>query len=261
MKTTKILFTVTLCFATIGAISCKSQSQTQTQTQTAHNSQNSLDWDGVYTSVLPCADCDGIQTTIVLNPDNSYEVRTKYLGKPGEEIVEKGRFAWDAAGRNISLSNVDKSRLSQYMVGENRLMQLGANGKRMSSDVESKYTLVKVSDIVEKYWKLIELNGQPVAASGNYSREPHFTLKIDDNRITGTGGCNSFFGTYVIEGGNRIKFSQMASSMMACLDMETESQFMRTLEMTDNYTINGDTLSLNRARMAPLARFVAVYVR
>jgi heat shock protein HslJ len=40
--------------------------------------------------------------------------------------------------------------------------------------------------------------------------------------------------------------------------MELETQFLKVLEMADNYTIAGDNLVLNRARMAPLARFKSV---
>jgi hypothetical protein len=37
--------------------------------------------------------------------------------------------------------------------------------------------------------------------------------------------------------------------------METEKLFMELLEMADNYTMADNVLSLNKARMAPLARF------
>jgi hypothetical protein len=52
----------------------------------------------------------------------------------------------------------------------------------------------------------------------------------------------------------------MASSMMACLNMEVEEALKKALEMADNYSVSADGkyLSLNRARMAPLARFEAV---
>lgn len=39
--------------------------------------------------------------------------------------------------------------------------------------------------------------------------------------------------------------------------MQLESDFLRVLEEADNYVITGDTLVLNKARMAPLARFKA----
>ncbi|WP_374030704.1 META domain-containing protein [Bdellovibrio bacteriovorus] len=40
--------------------------------------------------------------------------------------------------------------------------------------------------------------------------------------------------------------------------MPTEDNFAEVLQGVDNYTVDGDNLSLNKARMAPLARFKAV---
>jgi heat shock protein HslJ len=60
---------------------------------------------------------------------------------------------------------------------------------------------------------------------------------------------------------NRIKFSKMAATMMACPDMEVEREFLQVLETADNYNLIGDTLVLNRARMAPLARFENVFLK
>jgi len=43
----------------------------------SHNSQNSLDWQGTYKRVTPCADCEGIETKIILNSDYTYLKTTK----------------------------------------------------------------------------------------------------------------------------------------------------------------------------------------
>ena len=119
------------------------------------------------------------------------------------------------------------------------------------------------NDITEKYWKLIELNGSPVVYADSMSREPFFVLKDENNRVNGHGGCNTLSGTYEIDrAANRIKFSQMVSTMMACLNMEVETGLKNALETADNYALSADGkyLSLNRARMAPLARFELVYL-
>ena len=47
----------------------------------------------------------------------------------------------------------------------------------------------------------------------------------------------------------------MGMTMRACPEMESEQTFMSVLQQADNYTIADGILSLNRARMAPLARF------
>ena len=51
------------------------------------------------------------------------------------------------------------------------------------------------STIVEKYWKLITLYGQPVFMSDEQEREAHFILK-GNGRINGYAGCNTMNGDY-----------------------------------------------------------------
>ena len=117
------------------------------------------------------------------------------------------------------------------------------------------------TEIVEKYWKLIEIRGQKVTADNFASKEPHFILKSVDNRVIGNGGCNSLFGSYELQAGNRISFSKIGSTRMACVKPTVEAEFLNVLETADNYTVKNDTLQLNKARMAPLAKFVAVYLK
>lgn len=113
--------------------------------------------------------------------------------------------------------------------------------------------------IINKYWKLITLEGQKVTMAKNQEREVYFILKPDEKRITGFSGCNTFGGTFTLESGWRIRFSQMASTMKACPDVEVnEREFLKVFELSDNYTLHNDTLSLNVGRRAPLAVFVAV---
>jgi len=120
----------------------------------------------------------------------------------------------------------------------------------------------KNQEITEKYWKLIEIRGEKVTADDFASKEPHLILKSTDNRVTGNGACNSFFGTYELQANvNRISFSKMGSTKMACMKPTVEDAFLNVLATVDNYTVKNDTLQLNKARMAPLAKFVAVYLK
>jgi heat shock protein HslJ len=257
-----LFYVAIICLATVFAVSCKGN-RSKNISQMADTSQNALDWAGVYAGVMPCADCEGIQTTLVLHNDNRYELRTTYLGKSHEESVLHGSFTWNHEGNVITLEGVDPtSQPAKYLVGENRLFQFDIEGNPMPADIEMRYTLEKVTNIVGKRWRLIELNGEEVPESEDKMREPHFVLHVDGSRISGHGGCNSFHGTYIIETGNRIRFSQMAMTMMFCFDnMERETALMQAFQMVDNYTLSEDgvILSLNRARMAPLARFVEVH--
>jgi len=112
--------------------------------------------------------------------------------------------------------------------------------------------------LTETYWKLTELMGTKVTGPSATGKEMYITFKKEDSMVLGHGGCNSFRGKYEVKEGNRISFSGLASTMMACPDMQNETEFMKAVESSDNYVITGNSLVLNKARMAPLARFEAV---
>ena len=123
-------------------------------------------------------------------------------------------------------------------------------------------TELKDNSITEKYFKLITLERRAVTMAENQEREIFFTLKSEGNKVTGFAGCNSFSGEYTIEEGNRIRFKNMAITMMACPDVAVnEADFLEVFELADNYTIVNDVLSLNVGRRAPLAVFEAVYMK
>lgn len=112
------------------------------------------------------------------------------------------------------------------------------------------------TDITGKTWKLTELNGQPIQLK-NQKNNPYFKLDMNGMRYAGHAGCNGLGGTFEIKPDlMRIKFNQGMSTMMACEDLDIENQFTKAILAADNYSVNGNTLTLNKARMAPLAKFV-----
>ncbi|UUC47195.1 META domain-containing protein [Flavobacterium cerinum] len=106
-------------------------------------------------------------------------------------------------------------------------------------------------------WKLVELRGKPVSKT-EMGKDVYLQLDQKEHRVSGFSGCNGFGGTYTLKDGNRIELSQMMGTLMACPDLETETAFLEVLRTVDNYNHNGKTLQLNKARMAPLAKFEAV---
>jgi heat shock protein HslJ len=88
--------------------------------------------------------------------------------------------------------------------------------------------------------------------------EAHFIIQADSNRVIGHGGCNSFNGNCILSDGNKIRFSKLLSTKMACSNLDIENEFFKVLESADNYSLTGDTLSLNKSELAALAKFVTV---
>lgn len=238
-----------------------------------HNSANSLDWPGTYKGTVPCADCEGIETTLTIDADSNYVISTQYLGKKKSKGMDKkGRFSWSKEGAIITLQGI-KNAPSQYQVGENMLIQLDMQGKKITGDNAALYQLIKqpaaamISSakmettanppLTGTYWKLTELMGKKVEA-GASTKEMFAKFDDTSKRINGNGGCNNFFGSYETVNDYKIKFSKMGSARMACPKMDLERDFLHVFEKADSYNIKDNKLQLIKARMAPLAVFEAV---
>ena len=72
------------------------------------------------------------------------------------------------------------------------------------------------------------------------------TLTFDDEgNVTGNGGCNSLGGKYNVDG-NKINFSDITSTLMACDDarMAQESAVTKVLSGSVEYEIKDNMLTL-----------------
>ena len=246
----KHLFACLLAIAAL--IGCSSAPESTGVPDAAHNSRNSLDWAGTYRGILPCASCPGIETIVTLNVDGTYTSSARYLEQDGPAFTGGGAFEWDSDGSRIRLAGEEPL---WFRVGENTLTQLRLDGSMVTSVLAEHYVLRKVNDgITGHYWKLVEVRGEAVVS---LEREPHLILEAADGRVSGFAGCNGFMGSYTLDEQNaRISFGQIAMTRMFCAaGMEVEEAFTQVLEEVDNYSLNGDSLTLNRGRMAPLARF------
>lgn len=100
----------------------------------------SLDWNGEYKGVFPCASCEGIEVELQLNPDKTYELSEEYLGKGSDNESEvKGTFVFDSKEPSVIVldGNADNRR---FFVGENFVEALDTEGKRIESQLNYKLT-------------------------------------------------------------------------------------------------------------------------
>lgn len=111
-------------------------------------------------------------------------------------------------------------------------------------------------DITGIQWNLIEITGNTVSGYAAQNKQPYLKLS-DGNRVEGTGGCNGMGGTYTLADGNKISFSDMVSTKMACPDMTLENDFQTTLQQVTGYAIDGTVLSLMNAVGTTIAKFEA----
>ncbi len=260
MKKIVLLLAIALPVMITGCKTQKSAPSAPKKIIIGDNSSVSLDWAGTYAGTVPCADCQGIATSITLNQDLTYKISTVYKGKTMKFYENSGKFTWNDAGSTVLLEGITNAPNS-YLVAENKLIQLDMEGQRITGALADKYILMKTvqdagdAGIEGRKWKLVELNGKPVENTSGNGKEYFISLQQEESRVSGYAGCNSFFGSYELKEGNRVTFSKMGSTMMACPNMATEQELFKVLETVDNYTTDGKTLQLNKARMAPLARF------
>lgn len=285
-----------LLFLSISVISCQnhSVSDKKANEEITHNARNPIDYVGTYKGILPCADCDGMDTEIAINENSTFSIKTKYEGKGDKVFMQKGNFVTNKQGNVIILTNV-RNGSNKYLVGENTLTQLDIYGKKstgsfaddyvlskqsentldientiqentttvdLDSRIAASATIKKVNPAVGKYtlaettWKLVLLNDEKLVQKGN--NVYYLKLKSKDGRFVALSGCNSIIGYYVMPSSTTLTFSRITSTKTDCVDDTLESHFFTTLAETKHYKLDKETLTLfdeDKKRLAKLVAF------
>jgi heat shock protein HslJ len=106
-------------------------------------------------------------------------------------------------------------------------------------------------------WILVQLRGTDVVMPVGATEAPYIQFDGGAKQVNGFAGCNRFFGPYEQGGDTTLTFGNMGSTMMACPDMSVEQTLFAVMAQVNGYAVLGDTLTIHRARMVPLARFVS----
>ena len=143
----KLILTLITTIVILG-MSCGRQSTEQSASEEMsdeffdmHNARIALDYVGSYSGVLPCADCEGIRTKVILVDESQFIRKTQYIGQDDMVFEESGIYTWDEAGNTITLEGVDEP--NQYFVSENRIFHLDKDGNRIEGELAEKYILKK----------------------------------------------------------------------------------------------------------------------
>jgi len=81
----------------------------------------------------------------------------------------------------------------------------------------------------------------------------------DEGRVSGSAGCNQYFGSYTVSG-TSLAISSLGSTKMNCPGpgiMQQETGYLAALGKTTGYSIGGDRLTLSDASGSPLLAFTA----
>lgn len=120
------------------------QGDAGTQVADMHNAENSLDIAGLYTGTVPCADCEGIETTLTLNGDGSFALKENYKGKKDPLVVEmQGKWVIHENTLTLQFAPEVQDRVLRYRAEEGRLRQLDQAGNRIEGSNADQYILHK----------------------------------------------------------------------------------------------------------------------
>lgn len=93
----------------------------------------------------------------------------------------------------------------------------------------------KQASIVNTQWTLVETGSSPKVP----------TLNVENNRISGTGGCNNYFADIVLNTKNgSFVAGSIGSTRMACSNMTSEQNFFDLLAQVNRYDLNNGELEL-----------------
>ncbi|WP_154103608.1 copper resistance protein NlpE [Eikenella corrodens] len=101
--------------------------------------QPAAQWSGRYYGMLPCASCEGIETTLVLKDDGSYQLTETYKQRQPFTEETAGRFTWRKPQEIFQLDKAGGERL--YQIGNGQIWALDANGKQVEGELANLYIL------------------------------------------------------------------------------------------------------------------------
>ncbi len=113
------------------------------------------------------------------------------------------------------------------------------------------------ADLFATEWKLLELDGKAIKVDTTFKKEPMLVFEKDTEKLSGNGGCNGFMGSYKLGENNGIELTLGGATMMACPNLELESQFHDALKQTKSYRIEGNTLLLDNEAKTAIAKLEA----
>jgi heat shock protein HslJ len=152
-------------------------------------------------------------------------------------------------------SDTEKGLLIVTLTAENCSDKFG-NKFDHSVKVELKYTNDEVSTLFKgcgKYlpdyrlhniWVVTTLYGKDVPPDNSPKGAPELEINANSQMIIGHGGCNSFSGKVKVMG-DEIHFGPIASTRIACPEMQTENQFFEILSKPKlNFQFDSNSLRL-----------------
>ncbi|XWK88465.1 MAG: META domain-containing protein [Phormidium sp.] len=128
----------------------------------------------------------------------------------------------------------------------------------------SSYEMVQSSSL-KGSWRLANMAESNLPTPMVPPQETELTANFSQGRITGSGGCNRFMGSYEIKG-DRLTINQLASTFKACQEpiMNQESKYMKALQGAQRFELDDKgqlTIYYQSEQESGVLRFTSKNVR
>jgi hypothetical protein len=107
-------------------------------------SPNSEIWPGTYSGTIPCDHCEGITIWLTLTQNESFELKTSYLGlNDARDEIFTGKFIWENGKSSISLQGLIGGYPGKFKLEGDQVWYLDENGKFYEGKNSNNYLLKK----------------------------------------------------------------------------------------------------------------------
>jgi heat shock protein HslJ len=110
--------------------------------------------------------------------------------------------------------------------------------------------------LLDTEWELISLNG------GDLIEGKSITLRFGETSLEGSGGCNTYGGSYTVSE-DRLSVSGVYATEMACMEpegiMDQEQAYLQLLNTVPRYRVEDDQLELYNEAGSPILVFAATH--
>ena len=104
-----------------------------------------------------------------------------------------------------------------------------------------------VSELEDTEWVLDSYGDRDNLQNVIEDTEVTATFNSEDNQVTGSAGCNSYFGDYEINDG--ISIGMLGHTEMWCGEpegrMDQETEYLKILQAAESYEVEGSTLTID----------------
>ncbi|MGQ7868951.1 META domain-containing protein [Sunxiuqinia sp. sy24] len=170
---------------------------------------------------------------------NSSQVDCMGVGPMACMQVQKGNDIEESQWQNF-YSTIDGFDYEPGYIYQLKVKEEHLPKEEVPADASSiKYTLVKVLDkqvdhraFVDGKWLLARISGGPVNRSVVL---PTLEIDLENSRIFGSGGCNSYSGPIQQLTQDAIQLGNVASTRRACMNRNIEDTYLKALSQVATY--------------------------